>query len=109
MRAGICETQLKFECDVEWMKVHRVRGVVIWPRVMFSEKASDLPTWVFRHELQHAYQIMRDGAFMFYLKYFFYSLRYGYRDNPYEVDAIMHEYLPLTEREELWLWKLKEG
>jgi hypothetical protein len=111
MRAGICTTIWKnvdIICDVDWMKTHKVRGIVIWHRIMFAATADEIPAWVFRHELEHAYQIIRDGPFMFYLKFFLYSLRYGYHDNPYEVEARAHQNDLLTEQEEHLLWKLRE-
>lgn len=112
MRAGIRAELwegVDFICDVDWMKKHRVRGIVIWPRVMFHCSADELPTWVFRHELEHAYQIMRDGPILFYLKYFYFSLRYGYDNNPYEVEARYRQHNVLTPTEEELLWKLKGG
>lgn len=39
------------------------------------------------HEQVHARQIIRDGIFMQPLKYLFYTIRYGYRNNPYEIEA----------------------
>ena len=73
MRAGICTPVRRFvsiETDVAWMKKLGVSGIVIWPRILFAREAGDLPNWLFRHELEHAYQIIRDGPFRFYLKYF---------------------------------------
>ena len=39
------------------------------------------------HEAVHVAQIERDGAVMWTLKIFYYLLRYGYLDSPYEVEA----------------------
>lgn len=39
------------------------------------------------HELAHINQIRRDGAMLFTLKYLWWQLRYGYYNNPYEVEA----------------------
>lgn len=89
------------------MRRHGVRGIVIGRTIMFSEKAEDIPKWVFRHELEHAYQVMREGTLRFYLKFFYYSLRYGYKNNPFEVEAREHQYDELTEIEEQILWSLK--
>lgn len=112
MRAGICTkiwNGVEFHFNVGWMRRNGVRGVVIWPRIMFSERAEDVPRWVFRHELEHAYQVMREGPFRFYLKFFWYSIRYGYKNNPYEVEAREHQYDELTDIEEQILWKSKEN
>lgn len=112
MRAGICTTLwagFEFHFDVDWMKKHRVRGIVIGRRILFSVPATEVDRWIFRHELEHAYQQVREGAFRFYLKYFLYSLRYGYKNNPFEVEAREHQYDELTTYEENLLWKLKEN
>jgi len=91
------------------MKKYKVGGIVIWPRIMFGAPHHEVPKWLFRHELEHAYQILREGAFLFYLKYFYYSLRYGYRNNPFEVEARNCQHQELTMTEEELLWKLRGG
>lgn len=40
-----------------------------------------------RHELVHIEQIERDGAIKFTVLYLWYLARYGYRKNPYEIEA----------------------
>ena len=86
-----------------------VRGVVIWNHILFAMPAKDIPHWLFRHELEHVYQQIREGRLRFYLKYFYYSLRYGYNFNPYEVQAHEQQSMPLQTSEEEALWKLREG
>jgi len=44
-----------------------------------------------RHEIVHIKQIERDGPLTFSARYLFWLLRYGYRDNPYEVEAYAEE------------------
>jgi hypothetical protein len=39
------------------------------------------------HEAVHVAQIERDGAFRWTVKIFWYLLRYGYINSPYEVEA----------------------
>ena len=39
------------------------------------------------HEARHIFQINRDGYIKFTVKYLFWLWKYGYRQNPYEVDA----------------------
>ena len=39
------------------------------------------------HEEQHLKQIEREGSWKFVFKYLFYLLKYGYTNNPYEVEA----------------------
>ena len=43
------------------------------------------------HELQHLRQIKRDGRLRFSVKYIYWLLKYGYRANPYEVEAYARE------------------
>jgi len=40
-----------------------------------------------RHELIHIEQIERDGAVKFSVLYVWYLVRYGYLQNPYEIEA----------------------
>lgn len=60
--------------------------VMPWRRVYI------LPEWIGnpiirRHELVHIEQIDRDGAVRFSVKYLWWLLRYGYSQNPYELEA----------------------
>jgi hypothetical protein len=48
-----------------------------------------------RHELVHIEQIERDGPVIFSIKYLWWLLRFGYRENPYEIEAYGKE--PITE------------
>jgi hypothetical protein len=117
MRAGIStpvSRQFTFHVDVDWMKKITMGkgflgGIVLWSHICFADKAEDIPEWLFRHELEHVYQQIRDGRFRFYLKYFYYQIRYGYKKNPYEVEARERQHLPLQESEEQALWNLREN
>ena len=40
-----------------------------------------------RHEQVHVAQIEREGAITWTIKIFWYLLRYGYQNSPYEVEA----------------------
>ena len=40
-----------------------------------------------RHENVHGEQMKRDGKVLFMIKYCWRSLRHGYWDNPYEIEA----------------------
>lgn len=44
-----------------------------------------------RHEQVHAIQIQRDGRLIQPIKYTYYLLKYGYKSNPYEIEARMGE------------------
>ena len=47
-----------------------------------------------RHEMIHIEQIDRDGVVLFCLRYVWWSARYGYWNNPYEVEAYAREREP---------------
>ena len=40
-----------------------------------------------RHERKHLEQMQRDGKLVYLIKYIYWLLRYGYKMNPYEVEA----------------------
>ena len=40
-----------------------------------------------RHEVAHVLQWKREGYFGFLVKYLWFSLRFGYRQNPFEIEA----------------------
>ena len=44
-----------------------------------------------RHEQVHIEQIERDGPIRFSIKYLWWLIKYGYRDNPYEIEAYNRE------------------
>lgn len=44
------------------------------------------------HELVHFEQMQRDGAVLWTLKWVWWTLRYGYRRNPYEREAYRRQY-----------------
>lgn len=74
------------------------RGMVVYPwvwlRPMKSRLAAEI---VFRHELEHCYQMSRlGGPLRFYWRYMLDWFRYGYRDNPAEVGARAASLNPLN-------------
>lgn len=46
---------------------------------------------LYKHELVHLYQIKEIGRFKFILKSIYYTIRYGYLKNPFEVRAYRFE------------------
>lgn len=52
---------------------------------MSKEEVEKRPKWI-AHEEHHKVQWKRDGI-KFLFKYIYYSIRYGYWNNPYEVEA----------------------
>jgi hypothetical protein len=77
-------------------------GMVIYPFMLFKRDQKDIDDRLFRHELEHIYQVQKYGWIKFYVTYIWYNIRYGYRENPYEVVAREAADAPLTE-DERWL------
>ena len=48
---------------------------------MFSDKK------LIAHEEKHIEQMERDGKFWYLIKYHYYWIKYGYKNNPYEIEA----------------------
>jgi len=93
------------------------RGMVLWPWMWLREvkhvdydRTDDVyKAWyqsatdrLYRHELQHCYQVASLGRLKFYSTYIWYQIRYGYKKNPFEVEANQREDDPLNEDEIRW-------
>lgn len=78
---------------VKWAlrKMQLVALVTPWRNIYILSPWLRCPV-VRRHELVHIEQIERDGAFWFSVKYVWWLLRYGYRQNPYEVEAYARQH-----------------
>lgn len=80
-------------------------GKVIYPFMFFRDSKEQITDRLFRHELQHVYQIRKKGVLCFYISYLWYNIRYGYKNNPYELEAERFEEEPLSNIERA----LKDG
>ncbi len=67
-------------------KVAIVIGKKIYLHGAKEEELMESTTW-FRHELMHIQQFKKEGTFLFLIKYCWESLRKGYRNNRYEIEA----------------------
>ena len=70
-----------------FMKLCRFQGWASFWRVAYVLPGYESDQKLIRHELKHLEQIERDGRLVFSIKYLWWLLRYGYCDNPYEVEA----------------------
>jgi hypothetical protein len=77
-------------------------GRALYPFMLFAKSRDDVPDWLFRHELEHIYQAVKLGWWRFHLKYLWYLIRYGYGNNPFELEAVEKSADPLTEVERHW-------
>jgi hypothetical protein len=73
----IIETQL-------WTKLTGYGAVTIWPFIFINDKTNE---GLIAHEKVHLKQQLRGWLIFFYIKYFYYQWRYGYENNPYEIEA----------------------
>jgi len=76
-----------------------IGGMTIYPFILFKRSKGEIDDTIFRHEMEHIYQVRRIGWFKFYLTYLWQNLRHGYRNNKYEVAARDIEETPLTDEE----------
>jgi hypothetical protein len=81
-----------------WL-IGRWGGKVLYPFMLFAEPKKHVSARLFRHELQHIYQVWRMGWFGFYFKYLWLGIRHGYKKHPFELEAKKHQHDPLTEYE----------
>lgn len=85
-----------------WFVPPKYTAWVIAPFIFFKTSREDTSDRLFRHELEHIYQVNRDGWLKFYVRYLWWSLRHGYWNNPYEVDARAAQDEPLNPVERHW-------
>ena len=67
-------------------KYSNLNAMTIPPFGMFFMPGTFVDSTI-RHELIHWEQYKRFGVLGFYILYFYYSLKYGYWDNPLEIEA----------------------
>ncbi len=97
--------KLRIKYDVGSWIMGKYYGKVLYPFMLFSEAQEDVNDRLFRHELEHVYQIRRMGWLVFYVKYLWLLLRNGYDNHPFELEAKARQYDPLTDKER----RLKDG
>ena len=76
-----------------WLKLTGYAGITLPPFGIYilSERINDQR--LNKHEMQHWKQYQQMGLIKFYLTYIWYNIRYGYTNNPMEIDARSAEYL----------------
>lgn len=55
-------------------------GIYVLPEMLEDRR-------LHKHEMAHWRQAQRMGAVRFYVTYLWYSIRFGYRNNPLEIEA----------------------
>jgi len=97
---------MKLRVIYNWKLIRKpYTAFVLFPFMFVRHAKEDCSDRLFRHEMEHVYQVMRDGWWTFYIKYVYWLAKYGYMDHPYELEARDRENDPLTPTER----KFKDG
>ena len=91
--------KIRLRYHVWFLRRSWIDGITIYPFIFFKQRQADITDELFRHELEHIYQVRREGWIKFYIKYLYYQFRHSYRKIPYEVEAYAVQSTPLTESE----------
>lgn len=70
-----------------YMKLCGFKGWTSFWRFIYVLPGHEHDQRLLRHERKHLEQIEHDGRLLFALKYSWWTLRYGYYMNPYEIEA----------------------
>lgn len=83
-------------------------GIVLWPFVFVRPYPTETQNKIlFRHELQHCYQIQERGVVRFYVRHLWLLMKHGYRNHPDEVEARANQVDALKPNELEWYEKNK--
>lgn len=70
-----------------WLKSSRYKAITLPPFGIYALPEHLDNERLQRHEQEHWEQYKRMGVFKFYALYLWYSMRYGYWNNPMEIEA----------------------
>ena len=76
-----------------YMKACGFQGWTSLWNVVYIAPGYEQHAGLLRHERKHLEQMQRDGKLVYLVKYSYWLLRYGYWDNPYEIEARKAEVL----------------
>lgn len=91
--------KLHFRYSVSKLLMGKWWGKCWYPFVLFSKSREDVPDWLFRHEMEHVYQVRRMGWWKFYTQYIYLAMQLGYKKHPFEIEATERQNDPLTKNE----------
>jgi len=91
--------KLRIKYGISKWIMGKYRGKVLYPFVLFLQPQEDVTDQLFRHEMEHVYQVWRKGWLGFYAMYLLLAIRYGYKKHPFELEANTRENDPLTAKE----------
>lgn len=78
------------------MKFMGFRGWASFWNTIYLMPGSEDDLALIRHELKHLEQIDNEGILKFSVKYLWFTWKYGYWDNPYEIEARKAEQVRYT-------------
>lgn len=70
-----------------YMNLFGFKGLTTPWKQIYVIEGYENSQWLINHEQMHLQQMHRDGWLFFHLRYFYYTIRYGYWNNPYEIEA----------------------
>lgn len=91
--------KLRIKYDVGRWIMWKWRGRVLYPFMLFSQSKEDVTDGLFRHEMQHVYQVRRMGWWKFHFKYLWLVVKRGYEMHPFELEAVERQNDELTKTE----------
>jgi hypothetical protein len=70
-----------------------VDAITIFPFIFVKDKprTEDEYRTIIEHEKIHIGQQLRGLLIIFYIRYLYFSWKYGYKKNPYEIEAYEHQ------------------
>lgn len=71
----------------KYMELCGFRGWTSFWNTVYIMPGSENDQSLIRHEEKHLEQIKKDGIIIFTIKYLWWTLKYGYKNNPYEIEA----------------------
>lgn len=70
-----------------YLRLCGFRGWASFWDTIYLMPGSESDAGLIRHEAKHLEQIKRDGRLVFAVRYLYWLARYGYKNNPYEIEA----------------------
>jgi len=91
---------VKIKYNTWFLRKSWIGGLTIYPFIFFKRSKEEVTDRLFRHELEHIYQVQAVGWIKFYALYLLENLRNGYKNNKYELaaEAVQDRELTAEER-----------
>jgi hypothetical protein len=70
------------------LKRFKILGIALFPFIIVRKKTDDI---IINHEKIHIQQQLELGVIPFYIIYLIWHLKYGYINNPFEVEAFNNQ------------------